>query len=134
MLKEEFEKIAGYEVTGADYYNILEPMYMATDLSKEEFEETINKKRFALKTKRQIIQAMRKEAQHLAETCEHYTDHDAKERLEALKIEYTERFCYWAVIEREYMYPEIKRGCTYPNELIVYDIYGNEVERIWLVK
>lgn len=29
MMKHEFEKIAGYEVTNEDYNNIIEPMYMA---------------------------------------------------------------------------------------------------------
>lgn len=47
MMKQEFEKIAGYEVTDADYNNIIEPMYMATNLSKEDFVKTINKKAFA---------------------------------------------------------------------------------------
>lgn len=134
MLRDEFQKIAGYEVSSSDYYNIIEPMYMATELSKEEFVKVLNRKRFALRTEKQIIQAMKKEAQHLAETCEHYTDNEAEDRLENLRIEYMERFCYAALIEREYTYPEIKRGCTYPNELVIYDLHGNEVERIALVK
>lgn len=48
MMKHEFERIAGYEVSAEDYNNIIEPMYMATDLSKEEFVKTISKKRFAV--------------------------------------------------------------------------------------
>ena len=49
MMKHEFEAIAGYEVSEEDYRKIIEPMYMATDLSKEEFVKVINKKRFAIK-------------------------------------------------------------------------------------
>lgn len=48
MMKHEFEEIAGYEVTTEDYNNIIEPMYMATNLTKQEFVKTINKKRFAV--------------------------------------------------------------------------------------
>ncbi len=48
MMKYEFETLAGYEVSTEDYNNIIEPMYMATNLSKEEFVKTVSKKRFAL--------------------------------------------------------------------------------------
>lgn len=48
MMKHEFERIAGYEVSAEDYNNIIEPMYMATNLSKEDFVKTISKKRFAV--------------------------------------------------------------------------------------
>jgi hypothetical protein len=46
MMKHEFERIAGYKVTVEDYENIIEPMYMATNLSKEDFAKTLNKKFF----------------------------------------------------------------------------------------
>lgn len=49
MMKHEFEALAGYEVSVSDYDNIIEPMYMATELSKEEFAKVISKERFALK-------------------------------------------------------------------------------------
>lgn len=48
MMKHEFEEIAGYEVTTEDYEKIIEPMYMATNLTKQEFVKTISKKRFAV--------------------------------------------------------------------------------------
>ena len=35
-MHEEFEKLAGYEVTHEDYVNIIEPMYLATNLNKAE--------------------------------------------------------------------------------------------------
>ena len=49
MMKQEFERIAGYEVSAEDYYKVIEPMYMATNLSKQDFVKTINRKRFAVK-------------------------------------------------------------------------------------
>ena len=54
MMKHEFESIAGYEVSTEDYDNIIEPMYMATNLSKQEFVKTISKKRFAIVKKEEV--------------------------------------------------------------------------------
>ena len=44
MLHEEFEHIAGYEVTYETYKNIIEPMYTALDLPKAEFVKLLNRK------------------------------------------------------------------------------------------
>lgn len=44
MMKHEFEALAGYEVTTETYDNIIEPMYMATNLTKREFIKTLNRK------------------------------------------------------------------------------------------
>lgn len=49
MMKSEFEALAGYEVSNEDYNKIIEPMYMATDLSKADFIKTISRKRFEVK-------------------------------------------------------------------------------------
>lgn len=127
MMKEEFEAIAGYEVTWEDYTNIIEPMYMATKLDKYAFCDTLNKKRFALPTKKQMQNEMRKIAKHLSETCGHYTDYKAKDELERIAYRYAERFyhfdrnnlkhfCYF---EDEYEFPAIQRGCTYPCRLVI---------------
>lgn len=51
MMKHEFETLAGYEVSTEDYNNIIEPMYMATNMTKQEFVKTISKKRFAVEKK-----------------------------------------------------------------------------------
>lgn len=56
MMKHEFEAIAGYEVSVSDYDNIIEPMYMATELNKAEFVKVISKERFALKSREELIQ------------------------------------------------------------------------------
>lgn len=47
MMKHEFEEIAKIRVTAEDYDNIIEPMYMATNLSKADFVKTLNLKFFA---------------------------------------------------------------------------------------
>ena len=141
MMKHEFEALAGYEVSNEDYNNIIEPMYMATELSKQDFVKCIDKKRFALPTKKQIINQMKKIAQHLMETCEHYTDYKAKDELEKIAHEYAKRFYgldwtndskVYAILRREYTYPEIQRGCTYPKELII-GRGDREYERINLI-
>ena len=87
MMKHEFEALAGYEVSVSDYDNIIEPMYMATELSKEEFVKVICKERFALKSREEIIQEMKELAEHLKKNCDHFTDFEAKEKLEALGVQ-----------------------------------------------
>lgn len=49
MTKHEFETLAGYEVSTESYNEIIEPMYMATNLTKQEFVKTINRKAFEIK-------------------------------------------------------------------------------------
>lgn len=49
MMKFEFEKIAGYEVSQETYDNVIEPMYLATNLSKSEFVKLLNRKALELK-------------------------------------------------------------------------------------
>lgn len=142
MMWKEFEELAGYEVSFEDYNNIIEPMYMATNLSKKEFIETLNKKRFALPTKREMLAAMRKEANHLFEICGRYGDFESEQRLDRLAKQYAKRV--WGLnwsddmeayvyFLKEYEYPELGRGCTYPKTLVIGR--GNrEYERITLVK
>lgn len=91
MMKEEFEKLAGYEVSNEDYYNIIEKMYMAVDLTKAEFVKTIDKKRFALKPVKVIIKEMRQAAEQLKESCDHYIDFETSDKLEKLIREYISR-------------------------------------------
>lgn len=59
MLKNEFEKIAGYKVSNENYYNVIEPMYHATNLDKYDFVKTINRKMFEEKeTRKPCIKKM----------------------------------------------------------------------------
>lgn len=142
MLKHEFEILAGYEVSDDDYTKIIEPMYTALpDVAKEEFVKMLNRKRFALKTKRQYINEMKKIAKHLMETCEHRSDFESEQKLASLAHEYAKRFHsldwthdteVYTLLLREYTYPELGRGCTYPNELVI-GRGSTEYERIALV-
>ena len=135
MMWEEFENLAGYQVSFKDYSEIIEPMYMATNLSKQEFVKCIDKKRFALRTDKQLVQEMRKLAKHLMETCEGYTDFDSQKRLEELAKEYGDRF--WGGFEW-YIHTETTggrfwnapgRGCSFPAKLVFYcDKYGTTHE------
>lgn len=142
MMKHEFEELAGYEVTAEDYNKIIEPMYMALpDVTKQEFVKMIDRKRFALPTRKQIVNQMKKIAQYCAEMCEHKSCWKEEQELERIAHEYAKRFygLHWsddikvyAFFNREYAYPEIGRGCTYPKELVIG--YGNtDYERITLV-
>jgi len=121
MMKHEFETIAGYEVSANDYYNIIEPMYMATNLDKSEFVKVIDKKRFALKTRKQMQTEMKKIAKHLTETFTHYTDYEAKEKLQTLATEYAERF--FGKGFKAYISEEMQWSCYYPTKV---EFYGTE--------
>ena len=54
MTRAEFERIAKIEVEEETYKKVIEPMYMATELSKEEFVKTLNLKTFAKKQEKNI--------------------------------------------------------------------------------
>ena len=53
MMQHEFEQIAGYKVSQDSYDNIIEPMYMATSLSKSDFVKMLNRKAFEVKPVRE---------------------------------------------------------------------------------
>ena len=137
MMWEEFEKIAGYEVSYEDYTNVIEPMYNATNLSKGEFVKTLNRKAFDLKVKKQeMIKAMKAICAERKENAEHFTNYEAEEKLRELAEKYAETF-------HRFSTPEIARkktfetwGCSYPAELIIYGgvVCGKyyEIERITL--
>lgn len=138
MMKHEFEQIAGYEVTNEDYTNIIEPMYMATNLTKQEFVKVIEKSRFALKTREQLKRKMKMYAKHLKDTCEHYTDYEAKEKLENIIKEYNERFGAYKggyIINSRYTLEYLGecRGCTYPASVEFYNREYHTVETLALV-
>lgn len=96
MMHKEFEQIAGYEVSYEDYTNYIEPMYMALPgtISKQDFINMIDKKRFALKPIKNIVKDMKEIAAHIKDICTHYTDYEAKDKLESLITEYMNRKNY----------------------------------------
>ena len=144
MMWEEFEKLAGYEVSYETYSTVIEPMYMATPdrISKQEFVKMLNKKAFALPTKKEIVREMRKIASHIAETCEHYSDFEAKQKLNNMAKEYAKRFhgLDWANDLKAYCFFNVgytgpnMRGCSYPVELVIGRDGVGEYERISLVR
>ena len=90
MMWKEFETLAGYEVSYEDYANIIEPMYMATDLSKQDFIKCIDRKRFAVvpRTEKDVIREMKKEVKKLFEIWGLRRDHETESKLEELAREY----------------------------------------------
>ena len=119
MMKEEFEKIAGYEVSWEDYYEIIEPMYTAVSLNKADFVKTLDKKRFALKPAKSIVKEMRKIAKELSETCTQYTDYEKREKLEELAHKYIERIGRKGIAGAMVNY-EMKQTCYYPKSVSIY--------------
>lgn len=130
MMREEFERLAGYEVRWEDYTNIIEPMYMACPewVTKEQFVKMIDKKRFALKSLDKIEKEMKKIAKHLQETFTHYTDYEAKAKLDALAKEYAERI----MAKGYYINEQMKWACYYPYEVEIYGYDYKVVRRIEL--
>lgn len=59
MMKQEFERLAKIEVTEETYTKVIEPMYLATDLSKQDFIKLLNLKALeAPKVKEKNIKKM----------------------------------------------------------------------------
>ena len=60
LTKEEFEKVAGYEVSNADYYHVILPMYKVLyPISRYDFVKMLSKKHFQIKEKKPNIAKMR---------------------------------------------------------------------------
>lgn len=119
MTKQEFTQIAGYEVSDNDYYDIIQPMYMATDLTKKDFVQTLNKKRFALRPLTTIRREMRKCADKLRTTCTHYTDYATETQLDNLILEYIERKGYRAHYNITHCRTQ---SCYYPVQVTIFSI------------
>ena len=130
MMWKEFEELAGYEVTYEDYHNIIEPMYMAIpeSITKQQFIQMLDRKRFALPTEKDLRKELKKMAKHLQDICGNYEDYDTKNKLDKLAKEYAKRFFNidWTNDIKSYVYfihgyeyPEVQRGCTYPKELVI---------------
>lgn len=118
MLKREFERLAGYEVSNEDYVEIIEPMYMATEMSKEDFVKCISKKRFALKPRTKYIEEMRALAKYYKENCYRIFLGDIRDRLDNLTNEYIKR--YYGN-DAGYHYNNKERyAAYYPSEIMIY--------------
>lgn len=149
MMHEEFETLAGYEVSHKTYHDIIEPMYMALPegITKQQFVKMLDKKAFALPTKAQMVKAMRKIAQEIFENCGRCCFYEEEDEMMRIAYEYAERFygvrrddlkawvfacrhsaCYGVFTDR---------GCTCPTEIVIgRDTKHGEIEyeRIKLIK
>lgn len=140
----EFMELAGYEVSYETYSKVIEPMYMALPdgITKQEFVGMLDRRAFALPSKRQVLRQMKQLAQFLYENCGRSSYWDEKEQLEQLSKEYAKRFwgldwssdleCY-VYFTTGYEYPTVQRGCTYPRELVIGRGH-HEYERLMLVR
>ena len=136
MMKEEFERIAGYEVSYNDYVNIIEPMYMATDLNKVEFVKTINKKQFALKTRKQLLNEIKKIALEVENNCSTTGAYEESKQLYTKINEYAMRFYHSDKVQYRHGYelPLWERGCQFPIQATIFNHKFDVVERIKLVE
>ena len=121
MMQYEFEKLAGYEVSVEDYDKIIEPMYMATNLTKQEFVKTINKKRFALKPLKTMIKEMKALAEEIEEMCTHVYTYDLQEQLRNIAREYVSR--RYGTIATFNFHEEMKQSCYYIKSI---EIFGTK--------
>lgn len=145
MMWEEFEKLAGYEVSYEDYSKVIEPMYMATNLSKQEFVKCLDEKRFSLNYKKQqMLKAMKKIAKFLYENCGRASFYGESDELEKLVIEYAGEFIFhdaewrnnskcWLYWDEGYEFENLQRGCRYPKAVTIMND-THEIETIELVK
>ena len=133
MMREEFQKIAGYEVSNEDYINIIEPMYMATNLSKEDFVKVIDRKRFDIGAeKKRLLKKMKMIAKHLKDTCTHYTDLEAEEELKATARKYIQlKYKDYATFG---IHEEMLWSCYYPKSIEIFGITSYQtIESIELI-
>ena len=146
MMWNEFMELAGYEVSYETYSKVIEPMYMALpeNITKQDFIKMLDKKAFALPTKKQMQNKMKKIANFLFENCGISSFHDEKKELDKLAKEYAKRFygINWATDTETYVFTlsgyaycgcPMDRGCTYPHELVI-GRGSTEYERLTLVK
>lgn len=138
MMWKEFEEIAGYEVSYDTYTNIVEPMYMAIpdNMTKQQFVKLLNRKAIEKRSVKAIVKEMKPLAESLKNTCDHYTDRETKEKLDALidelnaNADYDVRF----TIYTKTTLPDY-RGCSFPAYLVKYNQFTyEEYDRITLCK
>lgn len=137
-MKHEFEKLAGYEVTTRDYLDIIEPMYMATNLDKSDFVKCLDRNRFDKKVVLENhIKSAKKYAEALKRCCGHFIDTYSEEHLKG-ELEMYAQEKYGLSFDADltiyfntaYEFTSLQRGCTYPisAEIIVDGVSYETVE------
>lgn len=141
MMWKEFEKLAGYEVSYETYHNVIEPMYMALpeSVSKMDFIGMLNKKAFALPTRKELVKEMKKIASFLFDHCGISSYWEERDRLEDLALKFVKQFYgegYSFFTNTQYGYCGTiqRQGCSFPYEVVIFNDNGQDVERITLVK
>lgn len=135
MMKHEFEELAGYEVSDKDYNTIIEPMYMAVEMNKQDFVKVIDKKRFALPTKNELVRDMKKSVDKMLDKLGVSSIWDEEHELEDIRTVYANRFGYeHFYFQRGYAYPELCGGCTFPYAVVFYNDRNSYESRVVLDK
>ena len=126
MTKQEFEQIAGYEVSADKYYKVIEPMYMATDLDKWEFVKCVNKKAFALKTKKELILEARKIAEQYKKEVTAVGQEALEEQLEKIRKEIKESYYMGFSVFINWAHKKRADGniLTYPESIEIYNRFS----------
>lgn len=139
MMWKEFEKLAGYEVSYKDYSEVIEPMYMATNLSKKDFVKVLDRKQFDLDYRRKMVEKklvkeMKELAEEMHDLCGRTTTFEIYDELRAKAKEYINEFPEWLAPHHDFEKAIGYSNCTYITALCYYDKDWNEVKRIQLVK
>lgn len=118
MLKEEFEKISGIEVSDYNYKNIVEPMYMAVNLDKKDFIKLLNLKALAEKGGRKNLKYLydkfMKIAKEYNKKCFYCCDSNIENEIEDIML--TIRNCY----DKDAYFEKImKNGIFYYESLVI---------------
>lgn len=130
MMHEEFEKMVSYRVSYKVYHEIIEPMYEATDLSKQEFASVVNFRDYHKKQESRCVEQMRQIASVLRDSNFQLASYVS--RLDSLLDSLQDIRGY----DNEHLYPnatyvwKVHGNHPYPAEV---DLYGDHVERWALV-
>ena len=127
MTKQEFEQLAGYEVSADSYYDIIEPMYMATDLDKREFVKCVSEKAFALKPKKELISEARKIAEQYKKEVTAVWQEALEEQLEKIRKEIKDRYYSMGfLVFINWAHKKLADGniLTYPESIEIYNRFS----------
>ena len=92
MNYEEFIRIAGYEVSFETYKNIIEPMYMTTDIiDKKEFCKSFSKKLFGIKSTDKLLKEINKTVKFMKENTDRQLQINAWKEFKELCEDYRKR-------------------------------------------
>lgn len=137
MMRSEFEKIAGYEVSYEDYTKIIEPMYNAVELTKQEFVKTLNRKQFDVnykkaQEKKALVRDLKELAEQMFAECGRCDTSETFSRLISKAQEYDIKFSPYGA-KAEFERAKGYGYCTYVKAIVWYDRDWNQVERLELI-